>query len=416
MDQRWLDSLIADAELVADASLRLTNTTQPSLLNAISSARVMAGTAVGDADRETAYRSLQTELPEALHRIEPVTLFDLQRSWIMNRGFRAQHFQLYFFWLLSIALLFAVAYTTSLYVRASEISNTLIKYQDVRLAEQGVLVFNLARQHQDEIIAIQSGSDQALASASFFRALIDLQTTQNRIGATITAANEIVAELQFAARLRNGLCQLWQAAYGLFGNSPGCTDPNLAFAVAAGADIKKGGRYTNVPPEDFPGTEKGPLKPMPELVTFLDSADLFFQDVGVGSVQTRYTLPMFDFLLRQIKDLLDDLRSWIVPAAYGSLGAAIFFTRRILNPMSPNPDPLRVIYRILFGGFAGIIFAWFWSPALSANVGGSSGSISSFGIAFLAGYSTDILFQLLDRMVQGMGQQVQGRASTAPAK
>jgi hypothetical protein len=85
VDQRWLDSLIADAELAADASLRLTNTTQPSLLNAISSARAMAGASVGDTDREIAYRTLQTELPEALRRIEPVTLFDLQRSWVINR-------------------------------------------------------------------------------------------------------------------------------------------------------------------------------------------------------------------------------------------------------------------------------------------------------------------------------------------
>lgn len=33
-------------------------------------------------------------------------------------------------------------------------------------------------------------------------------------------------------------------------------------------------------------------------------------------------------------------------------------------------------------------------------------SFSAFGIAFLAGYSTDILFQLLDRIVDAVSQQL----------
>jgi hypothetical protein len=149
---------------------------------------------------------------------------------------------------------------------------------------------------------------------------------------------------------------------------------------------------------------------MPDLDAFLNDADAFFQNVGVGLIQTRLAVPMFDFSLRRMKDVLDALRSWIVPAAYGSLGAAIFFTRRFLNPKLPNPETLRVIYRILFGGFAGIIFAWFWSPTMTAGAVSSAGSLSAFGIAFLAGYSTDILFRLLDRMVDAMGEQFDGKS------
>jgi hypothetical protein len=64
-----------------------------------------------------------------------------------------------------------------------------------------------------------------------------------------------------------------------------------------------------------------------------------------------------------------------------------------------------VIYRILFGGFAGIIFAWFCTPLQLGGGAVPTASLSSFSIAFLAGYGTDILFQLLDRLVDLVSQQ-----------
>ena len=406
MDPKWLISLIADAELVADASLRLKNTTQSSLLSAISSARL----ATDDAAREIAYRTLQTSLPEALREIAPVTIFELQQSWVLHQGFRSKKLQLYSFWILSIILMVLVGYTTSLYNRASEAVETLASFKDVRLAEQGARLFNMAKQHRDVILKEETGNEQTLASDNFFRALTDLQSTQNRISAVIAVTSQISGEMQFLTRIGYGLCWTLDMIGSVSGGSRFCRAV-IGFVPPVRPDeaVSTTGPNRPLPLLRFGAGSANSLTSDAKLMELLDRIDQFLDDIGAGQVKTRYSVFLLDYVIRDIKGLLEALRAWILPAAYGSLGAAIFFTRRFFDPMQPNPDPLRVIYRILFGGFAGIIFAWFWTPSMNTGLVGTVGSPSAFGIAFLAGYGTDIFFQLLDRMVQAATQQIRGK-------
>ena len=57
------------------------------------------------------------------------------------------------------------------------------------------------------------------------------------------------------------------------------------------------------------------------------------------------------------------------------------------------------------GGIAGIIIGWFWAPTNTPHT--ELGVISSvpFGLAFLTGFSIDILFSILDRLKKSVTDQ-----------
>ena len=442
MEQVWLDQLISDAERVADAAVRLNNMRVDALLARISEARHAQDAAA----REAAYNALLSEMPPVLRALDPITLDDLQTSWVMHRGFRRKRGRSIGFWLLSVVLLVLVGYLTSLHDRATDIAQTMSTLQHARLSEQAVKLFYIARDHTDEITAAQNNGQQTLASQTFFHTLADLQEAQAGVASVVTDSARITREIQFWSRRLYDGCRLVRLAI----RALECTDPAIEDVPAAQRGVAGQVGYSSIPPANLgdliagkatdagvKGTAVGAIvgaapagatvsatlppspsncaatkAPLDSVYAVLDSADAFFACVGLDQITTRVSSPLNALYIREIQAALSALRSWFIPAAYGSLGAAIFFTRRFLNPALPNPDTLRVIYRILFGGFAGIVFAWFWTP-LQAHGAAQVSSFSAFGIAFLAGYSTDILFLLLDRMVDVASQQL--RKSTAMA-
>lgn len=103
---------------------------------------------------------------------------------------------------------------------------------------------------------------------------------------------------------------------------------------------------------------------------------------------------------------------WVLPALYGALGAALYHMRRVLNPILPNPSPLRVLYRITVSAFAGIVIAWIWAPGPQANEEFQNIGVNLFVVAFLVGYSIDVFFTLLDRLVAGVTGSI-GKIGTA---
>ena len=60
-----------------------------------------------------------------------------------------------------------------------------------------------------------------------------------------------------------------------------------------------------------------------------------------------------------------------------------------------------ILLRMAAGGLAGIIVGWFWVPTAGSAAGPGWPSLS-FGLAFLAGFSTDALFSMLDRLLRGL--------------
>ena len=81
--------------------------------------------------------------------------------------------------------------------------------------------------------------------------------------------------------------------------------------------------------------------------------------------------------------------------------------RRFLDPMAPNPSWTRTGFRIFLGAFAGIVVVWFWAPGAQKGADQAMMStLSAFTVAFLVGFSIDIFFQALDRLVTKISQAI----------
>jgi hypothetical protein len=418
VEQSWLDDLIVDAERVSDALVRLRNQPVPALRSSIATARK----AHDDDTREAAYSGLQSALVPALGQLAPITLRDLQTSWKMHVGFQPTAEQRVGFWLLSVILLILVGYLTSLHDRAADVAQAMNAAQHSRMSEQAIKLYFIAREHKAEIVNASANGQQTIASETFFHELSDLQEAQANIASLMIDTQRVVDEIQTWNRGVYDVCRVTRTVLGVVRIPIQCSDPALQDLPPAFRSTVGGAGYSNVPPATLAQSIKAVGITLPAsgqapaggaasdgldgIYKMLDDADQFFQRVGLDQITTRLSSPLSALYIPVIKAALNVLQSWVIPAAYGSLGAAIFFTRLFLNPTLPNPDALRVIYRIMFGGFAGIVFAWFWRPIQGVGGGLPMASISAFGIAFLAGYGTDILFELLDRMVAGITAQI----------
>ena len=95
--------------------------------------------------------------------------------------------------------------------------------------------------------------------------------------------------------------------------------------------------------------------------------------------------------------------SWILPLLYGSLGAVVFLMRNTHNVRTPFLDSSDTLFRIAVGAIAGIVVGWFFSPDSGSSV--REMSVAPLGVAFLAGFSIEALFGLLDRAVNAIHGQ-----------
>jgi hypothetical protein len=89
---------------------------------------------------------------------------------------------------------------------------------------------------------------------------------------------------------------------------------------------------------------------------------------------------------------------WILPFLSGLLGAAVFLLRNSLNPLSATFGASRAIVRLSMGAVSGIVIGWFLSPSSLTGTELAKGSSIPLALAFLVGFSIDILFSALERL------------------
>lgn len=99
--------------------------------------------------------------------------------------------------------------------------------------------------------------------------------------------------------------------------------------------------------------------------------------------------------------------AWLLPGLYGLLGACVYLLREFmrrdngsLTTQKQIVGMLLQVLRVALGGLSGIIIGWFWVPIATPNNGTIATTISAipFGLAFMAGFSIDTLFSLLERI------------------
>lgn len=111
------------------------------------------------------------------------------------------------------------------------------------------------------------------------------------------------------------------------------------------------------------------------------------------------TIPNVDRWAFYIRSAIAPYGAWILPSLYAALGAFIFYLRQTLDENQANPKIGVVVLRVALAGLAGIIVGWFWQPGIGTDKAVQSAGIGLFTVAFIIGFSIEIFFNLLNRLV-----------------
>lgn len=90
---------------------------------------------------------------------------------------------------------------------------------------------------------------------------------------------------------------------------------------------------------------------------------------------------------------------WVLPFLYGLLGACVYIMRRLLfYAKEAFVENVVMLLRLALGALSGVVISWFAVPGTGGTTAIIQASSWPFAIAFLAGFSIDNLFFLLDRL------------------
>ena len=424
MSAATLPQLVADATLVAEAGARL-GWLDPGadLLPAIAAAR---RTASGD-DAAALEQRLHQALNAAVKAIAPITLDDLRRGWRPYETTLPRRIGIACFFVFSVALMVFCAYASQVYERARSTDATTLELQDARGAEQAMRLFGMLKRNQQEVEESLSTGKKEFLYEVFGKALFDLKAMQVKNLAYAPIASNTLNDLEMLVdpavalqRLRDpanpsGLREVqgWLKATGYGPNPP---------AVAA-----EGGGAGALPVAAAQAAAPAPAQSAearaPDVLVLLDSYLKQLRRFNLGIELHIDPLQPQDYFsnLFRLRNGIAFVGLWVLPALYGMLGAVVFHLRRILDPATPELSWMRITFRVLLGGFAGIIVVWFWTPSASKLSQAEFVTLSSFGLAFLVGFSTDVFFRALDRLVDYLTQALsppssQRRANPPPQR
>ncbi len=128
--------------------------------------------------------------------------------------------------------------------------------------------------------------------------------------------------------------------------------------------------------------------------------------VGPGISHTRLLADAKDraileplIYVQKAQYLLKVLELYILPLLYGLVGACAYILRtlsqNIKNYTYTGSENAGYFSRLLLGGLSGLAIGWFIDPATAST----TTRLSPFALSFIAGYSVELLFSILDRIV-----------------
>ena len=106
---------------------------------------------------------------------------------------------------------------------------------------------------------------------------------------------------------------------------------------------------------------------------------------------------------------LSALGGYFLPLCYGLLGALLFVLRslhqEIRETRYSRVSEIRFRLRVIMGALAGLAIGWFLNPSDSESI---STAASPMAFSFLAGYNVDMLFSIMDKIIDSVKAQVSG--------
>lgn len=99
------------------------------------------------------------------------------------------------------------------------------------------------------------------------------------------------------------------------------------------------------------------------------------------------------------------LQQYFLPMLYGLLGATVYILRTLANQIRArcysNSCDIDFRIRLFLGTLGGLVSAWFLTPDVANGI---FKSLSPFAIAFLTGYSVELMFAAMDRIISMVTQ------------
>jgi len=355
---------------------------------------------------------LQREFEGALRAIQPVTLVDLRAGWnpfgpVVGRvGWRrwSNAASRIFFVVVAIVLMAMSVHYTQWLKRAEA---------TIALFEDGVVAEELAQYHAIVDRFMADGAppgalEAATARAEFVDALRDarrrsdaLRNAQTEYAAVIENYYRFVRvyyDLQFEEMFRDYLDYTeMMASAGLQRGPPGGLPAGSLRAVCLDMIAP------SMPDPAAVRPAGGRADPFTRLNGFSvdDTAAVSFLRCLTGAAFRPGVLVYDEADLRQN---IERVGLWVLPAVFGMLGAVVYQLRAALDRMRPDPRFWRAVMRTALGGLAGIAFGWIWTP--DGASGASAMPLGAYALAFVIGYSIDVFYALLDRVVTTLSSNV----------
>ncbi len=397
-DDPLLADLISDAKIVALYGQRAGLLADAALQQAIFAVENLAHKSW----RDQAVVDLQIALNKTMRDLSPTTLQDLKgpsAPFVRSMGLATQ---ILAFVIFSIILVVAAAWFTLSYNHGTALVVSIEKLEETNARNR---ISELARQ----IVANAGSTDidaqkESAAAEAYLGKLEEMRSLDEQTSVQVGSADTYIQQNFFISQLMlKGPVEAWHLlARDVGGGVQGLRQqPDIC------------DQQEKSPPQDPSANSDFGVTRMAILIR-----SQVVQGISV-TCMNRLKYHLFDFpvLERYVSDLgsiVNVYGLWILPALYGSLGAAMFLMRRVLNPILPNPSALRILHRVTVGAFAGIIIAWFWAPSAQSNRDFQNIGVNLFAVAFLVGYSIDVFFALLDRLVASVTGSIGRMGTTQP--
>jgi hypothetical protein len=389
------DRLLEDARLVAEQASRtgqLPDALLPKAIAAVEHARETGG----HAD----YAALLSALNATIRAIAPITLIDLRegRSPFDAGARRSARRLVALLCVVSIALTALIGWYTRVLYQAESALTAIQQLASVRYLDKVRAVRRLA---QDEEVFTKHDARYA----QYHQQLGDLalaRAAHNAAVGLITRASEndsypfeaffrslpahAAPPEQRPADQASSAAAPGSGLHDLTASAPEDSDPCSTLAVATAEAAHRETSRTHA-------TDLAPKRDLLEDYCFLVNIG----DDNPGILFTPTFGAQYTFEIGTQRMILS---GWVLPFLYGLLGASVFLMRSLLNERTANMALFPVLLRLALGGIAGLVIGWFSVP----GVGTSATQISSipFGVAFLAGFSIDTLFALLERLTHSL--------------
>jgi hypothetical protein len=404
-------SLLNDAKLVAAYSARAGRLADDRLATAIAACEAPS-TSV---DQEKRFSDLIMALNVAMKAIAPITLRDLGSKW---QPFpRSSHYLTWRVLFLAFAILIIVltGFYTQIYTRTNVILSQLTAIQSQNEIDKSERLYRFFTQNYQQLFPTDQTSANASTVALYLQSYEDLLTLDGQLTTYLPLSCDVIESAQpflgwigiAKGEEANPVCGNLIATYKDRGTSY-AQAPSAAGTLPMGAPSASAALAGAAPSAVIAAAATSGDMQVSSLYTDEQHMNEFLVQAGIpDAVNRQYGSNYLMMQIYRCQQLTAWLGVWLLPALYGLLGAAVYQMRAILNPMLPDPDPMRLILRLSLGGFAGIIFLlMFGSSSAEIANGAKTIDIGAFGVAFLLGFSVDIFFALLDRLVNGISQSL----------